>query len=114
MSEWQSERRACAREELVCPVIVDVRSDADDERTKGQTMNISDSGAMFTVPVTFLADLPSNVMLSISVPRTTANTRMLEPVATEATIVRHEPMVDEKHAGIAVRFSAPLDLQLKV
>ena len=112
MSEWQSERRAHAREELVCPV--SVYSDADDGRTEGHTLNISDSGAMFTAPITFLSHLPSTVKMSISVPRSTANTHMLEQVTTEATVVRQEPMVDEEHAGIAVRFSAPLDLQLNV
>lgn len=112
MSEWQSERRAHAREGLVCPVRVD--SDVDNGHTGGYTLNISDSGAMFTVPITFLSNMPSNVKVSIAVPRTTANTHMLERVATEATIVRHEPMVDEEHVGIAVRFSTPLDLQLTV
>jgi len=77
-------------------------------------MNVGDGGAMCIVPITFLESLPATVDLSFALPRRTANTRMVEHVTAEATIVRHEPMVDEAQAGIAVRFTMPLDLQIDV
>jgi len=69
---------------------------------------------MFIMPIAFLASLPTTMDLSFALPRSTANTHMIEQVTTEATIVRQEPMTDEAQAGIAVRFTMPLDLQLDV
>ena len=110
MSEWKSERREFPRKDMGCLVTVD--SGDGEQRARGRMMNICDGGAMFSVPVASLAALPTNVDLSISLPRRTANTRMVEQVLAGATIVRQEPMADETRAGVAVRFAIPLDLQL--
>lgn len=112
MSEWKSERREHARTDIICSVTLTGK--ADSEKIRGEAINLSDCGAMFTIPMRRMADLTPNVKMKISVPRATANTHMLEQVATEATVVRHQPMVDEELAGVAVRFSTPLNLQLEV
>lgn len=111
-SEWKSERREYPRKDVGCSVTV--KSDSGEQYVTGRTMNMCDDGAMFTVPIAFLASLPTTVNLSFALPRETANTHMVEQVATEATIVRQEPMTDDAQAGVAVRFTMPIDLQLEV
>lgn len=112
MNDWKAERREYTRTEVTCPTIVS--GETGRRRIRGKALNISDGGAMLTIPMDALTGMAPNVQLTISVPRVTPNTKMLEKVATEATVVRHEPMTDVNLAGIAVRFSAPLDLQLEV
>ena len=112
MNDWKSERRAHARTDVICPIALG--GEAGGEKIPGRAMNLSDSGAMLTIPMDCLTGLTPDIKLTISLPRVTANTHMHEEVATEATVVRHEPMVNEDLAGVAVRFSAPLDLQLEV
>ena len=112
MNDWKSERREHARTDVICSVIVS--DEADGEQIGGKALNISDGGAMLAIPMNGLTELAPSVHVTISVPRVTDNTRMHEQVAAEATVVRHQPMVDENIAGIAVRFSAPLALQLEV
>ena len=112
MNDWKSERREYTRTDVVCAVVVS--DEANSERTTGKALNLSDGGAMFTIPMNTLVELAPSVRMTLSVPRETANTRMHEEVTTEATVVRHEPMVDQDIAGVAVRFSAPIDLQIEV
>lgn len=97
---------------MVCAITIGHEPAAD--RVRGKALNISDGGAMLAIPVGALNGLAPDVHLTISVPRVTVNTRMYERVDTEATVIRHQPMVDHDIAGVAVRFSAPLDLQLEV
>ena len=112
MNDWKSERREYTRTDIVCAVVV--RDEADSERIRGKALNLSDGGAMLAIPMHTLVELAPSLHMTVSVPRATANTRMYEEVTSEATVVRHQPMVDENIVGIAVRFSAPLDLQLEV
>ena len=112
MNEWKSDRREYARTDVVCAVTVS--DEAYSDRINGKALNISDGGAMLAIPMDGLTELPPSVRLTMSLPRVTDNTRMYERIDTEATVVRHQPMVDENIAGVAVRFSAPLALQLEV
>ncbi len=112
MSARRAEKRQHRRHALACPVAV--LNEGGDVVARGKTLNISDGGALFAVPVAGVPAVPQAVRLDISVPRSTPNTYMLEPVSAPARVLRHEALVDPRLAGLAVRFESPLDLALEV
>ena len=112
MHTKQAERRRAQRMDLACPITV-----ANDEhglQIAGRTLDVSDSGAMISIPVKMLPKLKEKLQVKLSVPRTTPNTRMLEQFVSPATVVRHQPLVDDNYIGMAIRFAKPMGLGLKV
>ncbi len=111
MAKQDEERREHKRHGLDCPVAVFCRG--GQELTRGKTVNISDGGAFVSIPIKPIPDISADVNVTFSVPRTTPNTYMLEEFASPASIIRHQPLVDESLAGLAIRFDRPLELGLE-
>ena len=111
MAKKKSERRRHARRDVACPVAI--AGGGDSRTARGKTLNISDSGALLSVPIEYLPDVTKQVNISVSVPRATANTYMFEEFQSRATVTRHEPMIDDRLAGVAVRFDRVLEFNLQ-
>ena len=107
-----AERRASARMALSCPVSLYDR--AGDLLVRSKTVNLSDGGLLVSVPVETLGRLGESTNVALSVPRSTPTTYMLEDFACPARVVRHQPMVDEQFAGVALAFEEPQELSLQV
>jgi hypothetical protein len=112
MSGRARERRKHERKVVACAVSVYDRGGK--AVATGRTVNLSDGGALLSVPIRSVGEVGSKVNVTLSVPRTTPNTYMLEEVASAATVVRQQPLVDAAFAGVALRFDRPLDLALEV
>ena len=77
MADRKAERRQHKRLPLICIVAI---SDKDGEAlAKTKTLNISDGGTMVLMPLGTLPAFHTQVNLEFAVPRSTANTYMLEP-----------------------------------
>jgi len=112
MARQQRERRREPRTGVTCPVAI---SGGQGRReTRGNTVNVANGGALITMPITALPDVGRRVDLTVSVPRCTPNTRMVEQIAAAATVVRHEPMLDDRLAGMAVRFEQEMNFAFEV
>jgi hypothetical protein len=112
MSSRAAERRRHKRQALACPVIVA----SPHGRVLGQTkaINLSDGGVYIPLPLDSVPTPSSRVKLVISVPRTTANTYMLEEFNCSARVLRHHPLLDEKLAGVALQFVESVQFGLEV
>ena len=66
-----------------------------------------------TAPVGAAPEPGRQLDLKLSIPRSTPNTFLMEPVAGQAIVVRHEP-ADDGARNVAVRFEPPLTLDLEV
>lgn len=111
MAKPTHERRQYKRHPLGCPAHL-----ADETGTclvTGKTVNISDGGLMMPVTLEAAPEPGRQLSLKLSVPRSTPNTFLMEPIASEAIVVRHAPAEDGTHY-VAVRFAAPLTLDLEV
>ena len=95
-----------------CPVSVFTRS--GEFVAKGRSLDISDGGAYVSVPAEAIDRIQGRVNLTFSIPRSTENTYMLEDFACQADILRQQPLVDESLAGVAIAFTTPMNLGLKV
>lgn len=110
MSTSQDDKRGQKRRELECPAVV---ADSSGEHlVNGRTVNISDGGAVISIPVKSLPDIQKRVRVKISVPRLTANTRMQEEFISDATVIRHQPLLDDSCVGMVIRFTEPMDFGL--
>jgi len=112
MNRPKRERRAHKRHPISCPVVI--ADQQGNELFKSKTFNISNGGALFSVPIERTIPLGKSVRLNIRIPRSTPNTFMYEEIASDAQVVRHEPMVDVSQAATAVKFLKPLNLSLEV
>jgi hypothetical protein len=112
MAKNTAERRGNPRLDLACPASLYNRAGELIVRTK--TVNVSDGGLLVAVPVQELGRLEEHANVAFSVPRSTATTYMLEDFACPARIVRHQPMVDDDFAAVALAFEKPQDLSLAV
>lgn len=112
MSWRHRERRLHTRVELSCPLEVADRHGRELFRIR--TMNVSNGGLYLETPVSNLPedDLPDEVQLRLSIPRSTPNTFMLEDFTIPARILRSEPLAEGNEAGIAIQFAQPLALHL--
>ena len=112
MGKTAKERRKYKRTQLTCPArLLDGEGNV---LAKSTTSNLSDGGAFLAVPIDHLPRRGSRLTIGLSVPRSTANTYMLEEFSSPARVVRHEPMQDDTLAGVGVRFDGPIQLQLEV
>ena len=112
MPKQQYDRRKYYRTDVSCPVTVSAAGHSG--QAKGNTLNLSDGGALLTIPINSMPGLAERVAVQLSLPRTTPNTRMYEDLASQATVVRHQPMIDERLVGVAIRFSKVMKLNLEV
>jgi len=106
------ERRKHKRFRIGCPIRFFDRGGK--EFTQGKTADISDGGVFAPVPIRFMAEIGQDVNVTISVPRSTPNTYMLEDFASQAKVIRHMAMQDSEHVGLALQFERPLDLAIEV
>jgi len=106
------ERRSYKRHNLDCPVAILDRGGRAVAR--GRTVNLSDGGALVSIPTSYAPEVSTNVKVLFSVPRATPNTYMLEEFASPACVVRRQGLVDESAEGVAVRFTRPLNLALEI
>jgi c-di-GMP-binding flagellar brake protein YcgR len=112
MSGRTAERRENPRTDLRCAVSLYNRAGKLIVRAK--TVNISDGGMLVSIPVRALPKLEDHADATLSVPRSTPTTHMLEDFACPVRVVRHQPMVDERFAGVALAFDEPQELSLEV
>lgn len=111
MAKPVHERRQYKRHPLSCPAHL-----ADETGTNlvaGKTINISDGGLLVRVLPEAAPKPGRQLSLELSVPRSTPNTFLMQPVASQGIVVRHEP-ADDGACHVAVRFAAPLTLDLEV
>ena len=112
MAQRHDERRRHKRTDLSCRVTVSCGK--RDRQATGKTMNVSDGGAVLSLPVKSLPELKEMVHVRLSLPRSTPNTHMIEEFDTQATVLRHELLHDDRYAGMAIRFTKGVDLGLEV
>ncbi len=104
------ERRDDKRANLTCTVKLLGR--AGELMAESKTVNISDGGLMITLPVEALPSIGTRVNLEVSLPRSTPSSFMLEKLTTQARVLRHQPMVDDRFAGAALSFAKGQKLSL--
>ena len=112
MAKSTAERRKHKRHRIACPLSI-LRSGAK-EPLQGKTLDVSDGGAILPIPIKAVPRVSERVRVVLAIPRSTANTYMLEEVPVEARVVRHQPMEDNSVVGIALQFSPAQDLGLEV
>ncbi len=103
-----SERRKYKRQPLSCPV--KVHDDKGQVLTTCRTLNISNGGMFVPLPMKGLPSIHSRIKLKFSVPRETANAMIYEEFSCQASVVRQEPLKDDRYVGIALAFSRTVQL----
>jgi len=111
MAGSQQERRKTIRLDVKCPCVV--RDHLGATLGKGRCLNIGNGGMFLPLPVDALPTRDSTVTISFAVPRSTANTYMLEDFSAQARVLRHQPLRNADLAGVAVQFVQPIDLGLE-
>jgi len=111
MTVSQQERRRFKRVTVSCPVTVFSRG--GEELATGKTVDLSDGGAFVAIPMEKIETVDGPLNVAFALPRTTPNSQMIEDVACHATVLRRQPMRSDDHAGLALRFTRPLDLALE-
>jgi len=106
------ERRQSIRLEVPCPWVM--RDPQGQMVAKGRSINVGNGGMFLPMRVESLPPPQTPVTISFAVPRTTPNTYMLEDFSAQARILRHQPLVNESMAGVAVQFAKPINLGLEV
>ncbi len=107
------ERRRHKRFEIRCPLKILTEADGDVVTTAG-TVNVSDGGVLVCVPIEAIPKCSSALKVSLSVPRKTPNTFMMEDFHSRAKVLREVPFRDDRLAGVAIKFEQPLQLALEV
>ncbi len=112
MSQSHPERRAHKRYELRCPVTVTYQQ--PHQPLQAWTVNLSDGGALMSLPAGAELRPGQALRLGLRVPRTTPNTYMLEEFSSPAYVVRRQAGEDPAGGAVAVRFMPALELELEV
>ena len=112
MAMPNKERRKYRRTDLVCPITLRDRDGNVLAKTRAE--NVSDGGVFLTMPIDSLPRFGNELDLSLSVPRSTPNTYMLEEFKCKGKVVRQQPLVDTDRAGMGLKFDKPLPLMLEV
>lgn len=81
---------------------------------EGRTVDLSDGGTFVATGAETPQGLPERVNVTLSVPRSTANTYMVEEVAAEANVLREQLAGNQGEAGLALQFRRQLALRLEV
>ena len=112
MATRSDERRSHVRVPLPCVTAIFDR--AGRALARSRTKDLSNGGAFLHVPVTSLPEVGARINVTISVPRTTTNSRLLEDFAASARVVRHAPAGAADLSGMAIEFETPLNMMLEV
>jgi c-di-GMP-binding flagellar brake protein YcgR len=106
------ERRKFKRHNIGCAVAL--QRPASQGPVASKTVDVSDGGALLVIPIKNVPRLSERVNVVLALPRSTANTYMVEEVACEARVVRHQPMEDDEVVGVALQFNPVQKLGLEV
>ena len=112
MARQSREHREHERVELACPI--KLYDNGGEVLAQSKTLNISDGGALVSLPLDSLPKIGSKANITLSVPRSTPTTYMLEDFACRGEVIRHQPLVESNFAGLALRFEEPQELGLVV
>ena len=112
MSADRIDRRRHRRFDIACPI--SLLGENGRELAAAKATNVSDSGAFVTMDIRSLPPCNAQVKLKMSLPRSAPNTYMLEKIACAGTVLRHQPMKDERFAGVAIQFVAEQQLAIEV
>ncbi|MGA2266642.1 MAG: PilZ domain-containing protein [Phycisphaerae bacterium] len=110
MSYRGVERRRHKRYAVPCPAKLSI----GDGQTAGKTINISDGGILIRLPQRLVPAHGGLMDIHLRVPRSTANTYMLEEFTSVARVVRWEDVDDGAVAVVGLEFTRPLALALEV
>ena len=111
MAQSPHERRKHRRHPLKCPA--NLTDEAGSCISAARTINISDGGLLVPVAPQDAPRPGQALSLKLSIPRSTPNTFLMQPVSGKAVVVRHEPS-DNGACQMAIRFEPPLELDLEV
>ena len=116
MAKSVAERRRHKRYRVPCPasLLRAGKGSQKEEAVQARAVDLSDGGAMLAVPIKAVPHVSEKVRVVLNVPRETPNTRMLEEFSCEARIVRHQMLVDNSYAGVALQFVSTQPLALEV
>jgi len=106
-----ADRRKHKRYPLECPVTL--LAGNGEVLGQSRTANVSDGGLFVAVPAGRLPPAGVPLSLRLAVPRTTPNTRMLEHVSVEGTVVRYQRLADDR-MGMGLEFAKALELMIEV
>ena len=109
MSDKFVDRRWHSRFRLSLPI--KLRRENGGEWITGQTVDLSDGGALLSMPSHLVPPVGSRVSVELEVPESQTAAGQAVQVNSQAKVVRHQPgQVGE--LGVAIQFMAPLDLGL--
>lgn len=111
MSDVRPERRRHKRQRLACPIRLSTEEGRVLARTR--TMDISDGGLLLPLPDGTALAVGSRVRADFSVPRSTANTYLLEDFSSDAAVVRQQAPAIAHPCHIALQFHSALNLGLE-
>ncbi len=111
MARASHERRKYQRHPLKCPA--HLTDETGSCIAAAKTINISDGGMLVPLDAEAAPQPGLSLSMKLSIPRSTPNTFLLQPVAGKAVVVRHEPS-DNGDCNVAIRFEPPLELDLEV
>ena len=110
MAQLSSERRRDKRTSLTCSVKLLDRT--GELLAESKTINISDGGMLLSLPVKSLPSIGNNLNCEVALPRFTSTSFMFERFTSNVRVLRHQPMVDDRYAGMALGFAQPQKLML--
>ena len=107
MENNSDERRRHKRHKMVCPITLFGRG--GQVLVKAATTDLSHGGTYVTVARDVIEDM-EHVNVAFSIPRTTGHP--MEGFASNARVLRREPMDDEIHVGLALQFTQHMHLPI--
>jgi c-di-GMP-binding flagellar brake protein YcgR len=106
------ERRKHKRHAMGCSAALETPSAGGALRSKA--VDVSDGGALLVIPIARVPRVSERVKVVLSLPRSTPNTYMVEEVACEARVIRHQPMQADDVVGVGLQFTPVQNLGLEV
>ena len=111
MTGNKRERRNHPRSTLTC--WLQILDPAGDDTTV-ECRNVCDGGVLAFVPAEVAPAPDAQLDVQLAVPRSTANTYMIERFTCRTHVVRHEHADGNGAIAVAMRFGVPLELALEV
>ena len=107
MSEHHDERRQYRRFEMACRTTLVCESDGS--QAEGETLNVSDGGALVLVPSDAAPAVGSTVEVKMHMPAGNGKTRVC---VAKAQVLRHMNIYRPAHTAVAVKFHEPQSFAL--
>jgi PilZ domain-containing protein len=104
MAKHKNERRRHERRSLSCAVYVSA-SEGDGE-TPCHAINLSEGGALLSVPISSLPDLTGEVRVRLPASDGESGAWGVAWQNVSCNVVRHQPLVDDRRVAMAVRFAS--------